>query len=160
MCWQIEQQLHADLTAPAVARAHIAAELHAVLGSTERSELVEDAQIITSELVTNAVNAGSESVNVRIRLHTHELEIEVTDTAAGWPTIQQTAPRGEHGRGLVIVSALTSSWATKPTSSGKSVSARLPVSANLTQSLGCRTAPTYRQPRMHESQRPGVHAPE
>ncbi|MFE2868777.1 ATP-binding protein [Embleya sp. NPDC059259] len=80
----------------AVARAHIAY----VLDDTPR---VHDAQLITSELVTNAVTRGTASFTITGRLHGYrariEVEFRVTDDAPGVDV-------GEVGPGLGLVALL------------------------------------------------------
>ncbi|MGB7818779.1 MAG: ATP-binding protein [Ornithinibacter sp.] len=78
-------------------------------------ELVEDAQIVVTELLTNAfrhAHALSDgTMRVRWKVRPESLEIEVTD--GGSPTTPLPAPRGvwrDSGRGLRVVRALAHEW--------------------------------------------------
>ena len=75
--------------------------------------LVDDAVLLTSELVTNAVVHAGTPLDVTCRLTSGELEVAVRDRhpARTLPDIPQTASTSaERGRGLLLPSALASSW--------------------------------------------------
>jgi serine phosphatase RsbU (regulator of sigma subunit)/anti-sigma regulatory factor (Ser/Thr protein kinase) len=75
--------------------------------------LVDDAVLLTSELVTNAVVHAGTPLDVTCRLTSGELEVAVRDRhpARTLPDIPQTAgTSAERGRGLLLPSALASSW--------------------------------------------------
>lgn len=67
-------------------------------------ELVEDAQTIVSELVTNAIVHGSGEASLLIEVHENRLHVEVLDAD---PTVEfeplTIEPSSERGRGLAIV---------------------------------------------------------
>jgi anti-sigma regulatory factor (Ser/Thr protein kinase) len=103
-------------TAPSCARLHASAVLH----DWGLAALSETAELVVSELVTNAVQASAEPVAsshlglpvVQLRLLTdqHSVVIEVWDESPQAPTPKQTAPDEEHGRGLMLVEALCERW--------------------------------------------------
>jgi anti-sigma regulatory factor (Ser/Thr protein kinase) len=138
MCWRIEEQLPADVTAPSIARARVAAGLNAALNGAGGHPVLDDAVLVVSELVTNAVRAGSDTVTVSASLHHGQLDIEVTDSALGWPTPRHPSSLSSDGRGLILVEAVAAAWAVKRLSTGKSVWAMLTVPEGLTSSLDCR----------------------
>ena len=75
--------------------------------------LVDDAVLLTSELVTNAVVHAGTPLDVTCRLTSGELEVAVRDRhpARTLPDIPRTArTSAERGRGLLLPSALASSW--------------------------------------------------
>ena len=75
--------------------------------------LVDDAVLLTSELVTNAVVHAGTPLDVTCRLTSGELEVAVRDRhpARTLPDIPQTgSTSAERGRGLLLPSALASSW--------------------------------------------------
>lgn len=81
------------------------------LNRWELSRLVDDAVLVVSELVTNAVrHGGGRPVGFRVKRSSRELRIEVTD---GNPTPAQVCSAvrtEENGRGLFLVEAVTDSW--------------------------------------------------
>jgi serine phosphatase RsbU (regulator of sigma subunit)/anti-sigma regulatory factor (Ser/Thr protein kinase) len=81
--------------------------------SPEADRLVDDAVLLTSELVTNAVVHAGTMLDVTCRMASGELEIAVRDRhpARSLPDIPQAASMSaERGRGLLLPSALASSW--------------------------------------------------
>ncbi|MBE7187423.1 SpoIIE family protein phosphatase [Jatrophihabitans endophyticus] len=83
--------------------------------------LVEDAELIVSELVTNAIVHGTPPVEVRLRLGGGRVLMEVLDSAVTTPQLRHAKPTDDHGRGLFIMSVLAERWGTRPTVNGKSV---------------------------------------
>jgi anti-sigma regulatory factor (Ser/Thr protein kinase) len=138
MCWRLEEQLPADATAPHVARARVAAALTTTLSGADGHRVLDDAVLVVSELVTNAVRAGSDTVTVSASLHHGKLELEVTDGAFGWPLWRQASDISSiDGRGLIVVKAVAAAWGVISVPTGKSVWAMLRVRADLTLSLDC-----------------------
>jgi len=119
----------AAFTLPAVpqsaqaARGHVRAALnrHALAG------YCEDAALIASELVTNAVtHAGGATVGVELTcLPGGAVAVIVTDASPRLPVKCDTAEFAEHGRGLWLVEALSARWGCTAHSRGKSVYAIL-----------------------------------
>ena len=73
-------------------------------------ELVEDAYVVVTELVTNAfVHAGTRC-ELRAGLTDRALRLQVTDYGTGMPDPRAADERAEHGRGLLLVSALSVGW--------------------------------------------------
>jgi anti-sigma regulatory factor (Ser/Thr protein kinase) len=94
-------------------------------GRPHRSGLFEDAALVVSELVTNAIRAGSGTTAVSLRLDADTLTISVTDNALGIPQPQAPPPQALSGRGLFIVSALATDWGYHHWGTGKTVWAEL-----------------------------------
>ena len=81
--------------------------------SPEADRLVDDAVLLTSELVTNAVVHAGTALDVTCQIAVGELEIAVRDRhpARTLPDIPEAASlSAERGRGLLLPSALASSW--------------------------------------------------
>jgi anti-sigma regulatory factor (Ser/Thr protein kinase) len=98
--------------------------------------LADDAAVIVSELVTNALRHGGRAVNGAARedvelilwRRSGQVVCAVTDPGTGAPVLVQPDPFGEAGRGLHVVQALSASWGwTRLGASRKAVWAALGV---------------------------------
>jgi anti-sigma regulatory factor (Ser/Thr protein kinase) len=89
------------------------------------------AELLVSELVTNALRHGRPPVELRIRTaRGRVLRIEVLDGAVGEdPVPSEAPPDAISGRGLSIVAALAVRWGTEAAASGKVVWAELDPSS-------------------------------
>lgn len=85
-------------------------------------EIVERAELLTSELVTNVFVHGSDGAVLTIDDQPNRIRVEVSDPDAfiDLRPIDST-PLDLHGRGLAIVAALASSWGVEPRLLGKAV---------------------------------------
>jgi CheY-like chemotaxis protein/anti-sigma regulatory factor (Ser/Thr protein kinase) len=73
-------------------------------------EILDDASIVVTELVTNAfVHAGTRC-ELRAGLTDRALRLQVTDYGPGMPNPRMADGRAEGGRGLMLVSALCVAW--------------------------------------------------
>ena len=110
-----------------VARAHV----RSAFGSHGLGEFAADAEIITSELVTNAVQHacgnGAETIRVTITAagSPPAVTVVVSDSSPHGPIRRNTPPGSEQGRGLQIVQALSTHWGWRPEDGGKAVFAAL-----------------------------------
>lgn len=89
--------------------------------------VVDSALVVVSELVTNAVTHAQSSCELRLSFANAALRVEVVDTGGGNPDLMAATAEDEHGRGLLLISALTAAWGVEATPSGKAVWAQLPV---------------------------------
>ena len=106
-------------SAPGMARGHV----RAVLAGWDLSEFADTAELVASELVSNAVQASApvqargEVLVIRVCLITDGsvLAIEVWDQAPGVPVLHRAAGLAESGRGLAIIDSLTGGrWGCQP----------------------------------------------
>lgn len=107
-------------TAPARARHDV--RLYLLTWGLEH--LVDDAQLIVSELVTNAISHTSTSrVGLSVTRHPDRVRIVVTDTSRTVPAPALVPPGTgeESGRGLVLVAALADRWEIERVSTGKRI---------------------------------------
>jgi anti-sigma regulatory factor (Ser/Thr protein kinase) len=125
---QTDLQLAAIPTAPSCARGHVRAVAH----EWGLSELADTAELVTSELVTNALQASD---RLRIRADPPivpvvriwlvsdriSLVIHVWDGSEEMPARQDGAPDQETGRGLMLVENLAKDWGTYRKAAGKVV---------------------------------------
>jgi anti-sigma regulatory factor (Ser/Thr protein kinase) len=96
-------------------------------------DLVEIAQLLTSELVTNALDHGAGEIVLGIARSDHDLEIDVTDGAAGLPRRAAPAPDQTRGRGMLLVESMSAAWGVEPPADGgKRVWFRLRADAPVT----------------------------
>jgi anti-sigma regulatory factor (Ser/Thr protein kinase) len=81
-------------------------------GSGLDPELVEDAELLVSELVTNAIKHGQPSILLRVRSEPPGIGVEVHDAGPADPVIAAEPPEENQrsGRGLRMVAALASAW--------------------------------------------------
>ncbi|MFF4833949.1 SpoIIE family protein phosphatase [Streptomyces sp. NPDC001315] len=76
------------------------------------------AELILSELVTNAMRHGTGPIRVRL-LYDRTLICEVSDSSNTAPHLRRAATTDEGGRGLFLVAQLSQSWGTRYISQGK-----------------------------------------
>jgi anti-sigma regulatory factor (Ser/Thr protein kinase) len=91
-----------------------------------RREQVEDAVLVVSEVVTNAVEHGAGRVRVRLLRRCESVRIEVQDDSPSPPVLLALGRTAERGRGLHIVTRLAARWGSRRSGSGKVVWAELP----------------------------------
>jgi two-component sensor histidine kinase len=93
--------------------------------------VVEDARLVVSELVTNAIRARCSQLSLSLTVSSDgdapAVVVEVAEDAPGRPQPLRCGPGADHGRGLTLVEALTRRWGVRETSSGKVVWAELPI---------------------------------
>ena len=71
---------------------------------------IEEAQLIVSELVTNALRHASSPSRVALSADGHCLRIEVADLGEGGAVRRRAAPQDTGGRGLLLVEAMADRW--------------------------------------------------
>ncbi|MCE7046143.1 ATP-binding protein [Streptomyces purpurascens] len=103
------------------------------LAELEHGADCDTAELLTAELVANAVEhtPGEAPIELVVELMPSGCQVEVHDTDPA-PPGDLTRPAGgppdpwqEHGRGLLLIRALSSSCGHRPTESGKAVWFRL-----------------------------------
>lgn len=88
---------------------------------------LDEALVVVSELVTNAVVHAQSSCDLRISRRDGAVRIDVRDEGAGSPDPHVAAEEDEHGRGLFLISAMSRAWGVEPADDGvgKSIWAEL-----------------------------------
>ena len=81
------------------------------------------AQLLTSELVTNAINHGTGAISLRLSTLDHQLRVEVADESPRAPTVQRASSEELSGRGLMLLETLATAWGitAEPDEQGKIV---------------------------------------
>jgi anti-sigma regulatory factor (Ser/Thr protein kinase) len=116
---QLRRRLaRADLRAVPEARRALR-ELLRHWGKPEKSEIAE---LLTSELVTNALIHTDHDAVLTATVGPRGLRVEVRDFVGRRPRLRvPIADDGTHGRGLVLVQSLADAWGVRPHGVGKSV---------------------------------------
>ncbi|MCV2458280.1 ATP-binding protein [Streptomyces sp. ICN988] len=96
--------------------------------------LMEDARLVVSELVSNAITHGSGDVRLRLQHDNHELWIRVTDDNNAPARRRRAGASDLGGRGLNLVAHLSLRWGVAD--GGRTTFA---VVATLTESPPCRS---------------------
>jgi len=88
------------------ARAFVAEHLR----SWDLDEAVDDATLLVSELVTNAILHARSPVDLVVRKVKGAVRVEVFDDGTGLPQPLDPDPEADDGRGLGLVQAVASRW--------------------------------------------------
>ena len=118
-----------DLDADPARVSEIRAAVVRQLGEWQLEEAAYVAELLFSELVTNAVRYGIEPIQVRLVLprpvgrpadaQCRTLICEVSDGSSTAPHLRRAATTDEGGRGLFLVAQLAQAWGTRYTARGK-----------------------------------------
>lgn len=84
-------------------------------------DLVDDATLVVTELVGNAVTHARSECRLAVVRSTTGVRIEVQDHGEGTPEPQPPSSESEHGRGLLIIAALSTAWGIDEAPGGKTV---------------------------------------
>ncbi len=116
---QLRRRLgRADLRAVPEARRALR-ELLRHWGKPGKSEIAE---LLTSELVTNALIHTDHDAVLTATVSPHGLRVEVRDFVGRRPRLRvPNADDGTHGRGLVLVQSLADAWGVRAHGVGKAV---------------------------------------
>jgi anti-sigma regulatory factor (Ser/Thr protein kinase) len=109
-------ELPATAAAPRMARHLVTAMLDEQGCSIE---VVDTAELLVSELVTNSVRQAASSVVVRIEMQGGDLLVEVQDDDPAPPRLLHPGPDALGGRGIALVDALASRWGVTPVPGGR-----------------------------------------
>jgi anti-sigma regulatory factor (Ser/Thr protein kinase) len=94
-------------------------------------EYADDAEIITSELVTNAIDhvygesIGTIGITLTCAQNLEAVTVMVSDSSPQAPALREASSGSERGRGLQIVAALSAHWGWRPEGGGKAIFAVL-----------------------------------
>jgi anti-sigma regulatory factor (Ser/Thr protein kinase) len=92
------------------------------------ADTVDVAELLVSELVTNAVKYGDPPVWLLVELRPGLVHASVSDTSEALPHRREVTPASEGGRGLLVLDALAGSWGAAVAGAGKYLWFDLPVS--------------------------------
>ncbi|WTB44228.1 serine/threonine-protein phosphatase [Streptomyces sp. NBC_00827] len=81
--------------------------------------IADDARLLLSEILTNAVQHAQGPIGLHVCRTATELTVEASDRSPHLPQPRLAAEDEESGRGLILVRALADSWGVRPTDEGK-----------------------------------------
>ena len=111
--------LPGDVTTPAAARRFVRSALESV--ETD-PVVIETAELLTTELVTNAVvHTGCPAVLRMLFAAGGGVRVEVADTSDRPPRPRHAKGEDTNGRGLELVDGLVDRWGWQPEGAGKSI---------------------------------------
>jgi anti-sigma regulatory factor (Ser/Thr protein kinase) len=122
--WRAVIDLPATVHAPASARAVVGS----VLRAWELAEISADAQLVISELVTNAYRhaPGTDSFELELaKLSDDGVRISLADGSSIRPIVRELASDAPSGRGMHIVEMLVSEWGAEDHHGGKRIWVRI-----------------------------------
>ncbi|MEU6541280.1 PAS domain S-box protein [Streptomyces sp. NPDC047000] len=93
--------------------------LHKALTLWNCADGADDALLLLSETLTNAVQHAAGPLTVRLHRTAAELTVEVDDRSPQLPQPRSAAEDEESGRGLCLVRALAADWGVRATDEGK-----------------------------------------
>ena len=98
--------------------------VRAALGYHDLGHYAAEVEMVTSELVSNAIaHASAAAINLEL-MHLEDsgaVVVVVTDPSPSPPVKREPADLTEHGRGLHVVEALSAQWGWTPYEPGKAV---------------------------------------
>lgn len=109
--------LEHDRRSVAFARRWVVRQAHALGVRGETQAAVE---LLTSELVANAINHGPDDgvITVRTSADGDLFEVAVSDEGTGRPVLRHPPPTAEGGRGVMLVDLLAHTWGTRDLAGG------------------------------------------
>jgi anti-sigma regulatory factor (Ser/Thr protein kinase)/anti-anti-sigma regulatory factor len=116
-----ELVLSPTATAPAAARAYVRDVLDYWRLALPGQDVIDRAELLADELVTNAVLHAQTPVGLRLKLHGDLLSIGVHDDSPRLLRPVAHDPDAESGRGLRLIEELASAWGVRPHPDGGKV---------------------------------------
>jgi anti-sigma regulatory factor (Ser/Thr protein kinase) len=81
--------------------------------------MADDARLLLSEILTNAVQHATGPIGLHLCRTATDLTVEISDHSPHLPQPRSATEDEESGRGLILVRALADSWGVRPTDAGK-----------------------------------------
>jgi anti-sigma regulatory factor (Ser/Thr protein kinase) len=107
---------------PAPASARVARErLRAFLGCWRDDDTRQAVELLTSELVTNAVLHARSKVTVHLEVTDERLRVDVDDESPSVPVRRDSSADLPGGRGMLLLDSIAERWGVLSSAHGKSV---------------------------------------
>ncbi|MEU8243140.1 ATP-binding protein [Actinoplanes missouriensis] len=110
-----------DHSAPGAARRAVTAVLSG--WGFHDPDWLDEASVVVSELVTNAVRHGGGCVELQVEAHESTVVVSVADGSSVVP--RRRDPDGVGGRGIALIEALSAGWSVENYRDGKRVRVEL-----------------------------------
>ena len=110
-----------DLPVDILAPGHSRAWLAVVLDAWQEATSIATAQLLTSELVTNALRYGGPPLRVSLCCDDVVVRVTVADGTPNGPRLKDPGPEAESGRGMILVESLAAAWGVETYEVGKGV---------------------------------------
>ncbi|MEU5536412.1 ATP-binding protein [Streptomyces sp. NPDC020362] len=115
--WDASWPLQRELTSVRRARRLVTAQL----GEWALDDLADTAELLVSELVTNALRHTRGPLRLNLRLRHSRLLCEVEDTESAHPARNDVDSEAESGRGIELLDLLADAWGSIRTATGKTM---------------------------------------
>jgi hypothetical protein len=120
----VETQLPSSLSSPQMARAF----LRSTLQTWRLDGFGDITELLVTELVANVVTHVGAPMTIRAQRGPTAVRVEIDDPSTAPPVVQHPGAAEEHGRGVLLVDQLASSWGVDTRADGKTVWFELDVS--------------------------------
>jgi anti-sigma regulatory factor (Ser/Thr protein kinase) len=99
------------------------------------------AELMASELATNAITHAASEFTVRVEHDDHRIKVEVSDEGTALPCLRNPSEDEVHGRGLHIVNNLADTWGSRANpGGGKTIWFALHVGGNVANAQSARAS--------------------
>ncbi|MEV6764529.1 ATP-binding protein [Streptomyces sp. NPDC051105] len=115
--WDASWPLQRELTSVRQARRLVTAQL----SDWAVGDLADTAELLVSELVTNALRHTRGPLRLNLQLRDSRLLCEVEDTESTSPARGPADPDAENGRGIELLDLLADAWGSVRTATGKTM---------------------------------------
>ena len=140
LCTQVERRLKCHVESVPEARRIVAHVLDEAGFGVQKAGLAvrDDALLVTSEMITNAVRACRVTLTLRLDVHRTWLQVSVSDDSPAPAVQRRPGPEETGGRGVDIMATLSTEWGqTTWDGTTKTVWSRLDVPLEAALSLTC-----------------------
>ncbi|MFI6352482.1 ATP-binding protein [Streptomyces sp. NPDC050743] len=115
--WDASWPLPRDLTSAGQARRLVTAQL----SDWALADLADTAELLVSEVVTNALRHTRGPLRLNLRVRDSRLTCEVEDTESAGPLRSVVDTDAEGGRGTELLDLLANAWGSTETATGKTI---------------------------------------